>query len=110
MKEILDLKGLSAYVRVSPHTLYRMAARGKLPGVKVGRRWRFLKASIDAWLASSHPPREAKSAARPRQVPGRGLADLLGLVEVISGKWKGPGAVEEIREQRGRGDDAPRRR
>jgi excisionase family DNA binding protein len=32
-------------------TIYRLAARGELPGTKVGGQWRFHKQAIDEWLS-----------------------------------------------------------
>ncbi|MEX0774198.1 MAG: helix-turn-helix domain-containing protein [Phycisphaeraceae bacterium] len=39
-------------------TLYKLCAEGKVPGIKVGRHWRFRKDNIDNWLGEV--PRAAK--------------------------------------------------
>lgn len=41
---------VAAYLRLNRQTVSRMAARGELPGVKLGREWRFSKQTLDAWL------------------------------------------------------------
>ena len=51
--EVMDIADLSTYLRISRSTLYKLAQNGKLPGQKVGRHWRFRKASIDRWLDAS---------------------------------------------------------
>lgn len=48
--DILDLRGLASYLRIPKSTLYRVAQQGKIPGQKVGRQWRFLRAAVDRWL------------------------------------------------------------
>jgi len=48
--EIMDIDGLSRYLKVSKSTLYKLAQHGGLPGQKVGKQWRFHKSAIDEWL------------------------------------------------------------
>lgn len=48
---VMNVDEVAAYLRVAPATIYRLAKRGDIPGAKVGRSWRFKKASIDHWLA-----------------------------------------------------------
>jgi len=51
---VLTLDELSAYLKVSKSTLYKLAQDGKVPGQKVGRHWRFRKTAIDKWLDERH--------------------------------------------------------
>jgi len=48
--EILTLKDLAEYLKLTEKTAYRLAAEGKLPGFKVGGSWRFKLADIEAWI------------------------------------------------------------
>lgn len=48
--EVLTLDELAEYLQLSKSTLYKIAQAGKLPGQKIGKRWRFHKAAIDKWL------------------------------------------------------------
>lgn len=50
---------LYAAAGTSRSTLYKLAQDGKLPGQKVGRRWRFHKDAIGDWL-TQHPERGKK--------------------------------------------------
>lgn len=50
MDEVLTLEELAAYLKVSETTAYALARGGGLPGRKVGREWRFLKARVVEWL------------------------------------------------------------
>ncbi|NOX61486.1 MAG: helix-turn-helix domain-containing protein [Chloroflexi bacterium] len=63
MAELLTTKQLQEILQVDRTTIYRMADRGQLPGLKVGNQWRFPKAQIEAWLQS-------QSAAPIRQENG----------------------------------------
>jgi len=48
--EIMDIDGLSSYLKISKSTLYKLAQHGGLPGQKVGKQWRFHKTAVDEWL------------------------------------------------------------
>ncbi len=50
MDEVLTIKELSAYLKISKSTLYKLVREGKIPSQKVGRHWRFRKVAIDRWL------------------------------------------------------------
>ena len=48
--EILTLKEVAGYLKLSERTVYSYAQTGVLPGIKLGSAWRFRKADIDTWL------------------------------------------------------------
>ncbi|GIV14919.1 MAG: hypothetical protein KatS3mg022_0354 [Armatimonadota bacterium] len=50
--EVMSVRELAEYLRISVHTVYRLAEQGKLPGRKVGKHWRFHRDVIVAWLAT----------------------------------------------------------
>lgn len=50
MDEVLTLEELAAYLKVSETTAYALVRSGEIPGRKVGREWRFLKARVTHWL------------------------------------------------------------
>jgi len=47
---IMTMDELAEYLEISKTTLYKMAVENKLPGQKIGKRWRFHKNAIDEWL------------------------------------------------------------
>ena len=51
---VFTIEDLAGYLKISKSTLYKLAQRGALPGVKVGRHWRFHKGAVDDWLRR-HP-------------------------------------------------------
>ena len=48
--EILTIKQVAEYLKVTERTIYRLAAAKKIPAFKVGGTWRFARADIDAWI------------------------------------------------------------
>lgn len=52
-EEILNLKETAQLLRVKPKRVYLLAKNGKLPGAKVGGRWRFVKSQILKWFRKS---------------------------------------------------------
>ena len=49
--EILTLKEVAEYLKLAEKTAYRLATEGKLPGFKIGGRWRFKQADVAAWIS-----------------------------------------------------------
>jgi excisionase family DNA binding protein len=56
--DILMIKDVAEYLKVTERTIYRLAAAKKIPAFKVGGSWRFSRADIEAWI------REQSSAAK----------------------------------------------
>jgi excisionase family DNA binding protein len=52
--DILTVREVAAYLKITEKTAYRLAADGKIPGFKVGGAWRFKEAEIEAWIAGQH--------------------------------------------------------
>ena len=48
--DIMTLREVSAYLKITEKTAYRLAAEGKIPGFKVGGAWRFRQTEIDSWI------------------------------------------------------------
>lgn len=53
MPEVLTTDQLAALLQVDRDTVRRLAARGELPGRKVGGHWRFSRQAVLEWLASA---------------------------------------------------------
>ena len=49
--EILTLKQVAEFLKVTERTIYRLAAAKKIPAFKVGGTWRFRATDIDSWIA-----------------------------------------------------------
>lgn len=48
--EILTIKEIADFLKVTERTIYRLAAAKSIPAFKVGGSWRFVKADIDMWI------------------------------------------------------------
>jgi len=48
--DILMVKEVAEYLKVTERTIYRLAAAKKIPAFKVGGSWRFSRTDIDAWI------------------------------------------------------------
>lgn len=49
---LMTLQELAKYLKVAEITLRRWALGNKIPCFKIGKLWRFDKATIERWLAS----------------------------------------------------------
>jgi excisionase family DNA binding protein len=60
MSEIMTAQELSAYLKITTTTIYKLAQQGEIPSFKVGSEWRFKKELVDRWLenGAGHAPRK----------------------------------------------------
>jgi excisionase family DNA binding protein len=49
-EQILTLKEVATYLKLTEKTAYRLAAEKKLPGFKVGGSWRFKASDLEDWI------------------------------------------------------------
>lgn len=50
MEEDFDVMSLAAYLHLTPEQIRKMASRDRLPGRRVGGKWRFSRAEIHQWF------------------------------------------------------------
>ena len=48
--EILTLRQVADFLKVTERTIYRLAAAKQIPAFKVGGTWRFSRADINQWI------------------------------------------------------------
>jgi excisionase family DNA binding protein len=48
-EKFLTIDDVATAFRMPPRTVRNLAARGVLPGLKIGREWRFRPSTLDAW-------------------------------------------------------------
>lgn len=53
--EIMNIKEVSHYLKIPISTVYKLAQDGKVPAVKLGKHWRFMKKDLDHLFARSDP-------------------------------------------------------
>lgn len=66
---LMDIKQVAAYLQINEATAYNWTQKGKLPGIKLGRIWRFRREDIEAWLD--------QSARRPKRKSKMGISSEL---------------------------------
>ena len=47
MGKLITAKELATYLQLTEVTIYKYVTEGKIPGMKIGSRWRFEKEKID---------------------------------------------------------------
>ena len=53
--KILDIEELSRYLHIPVSTIYKLIREGRVPGVKIGKHWRFLKKNVDEMFDTRKP-------------------------------------------------------
>ena len=48
--QLMDSEEAAALMRIHPKTLQKLARRGELKGIHVGKLWRFREADIAEWI------------------------------------------------------------
>ena len=55
--DIMTIKEVAEYLKLTEKTAYRLAAEGKIPGFKVGGSWRFKRSEIEKWIEGQQDER-----------------------------------------------------
>lgn len=50
MNEILTVREVAALLKINEKTAYKLAAKGQIPGFKVGGSWRFDRGETEVWI------------------------------------------------------------
>jgi excisionase family DNA binding protein len=50
----MDIKEASAFLRIHPVTLYKMAKHGEVPAAKPGKKWVFIDVDLADWIRSKY--------------------------------------------------------
>ncbi len=58
--EILNIKEVSDYLKIPVSTIYKLAQDGKVPAIKVGKHWRFLKKDLDEMFSQHRFIKQSK--------------------------------------------------
>lgn len=49
---LIDADEVSKLLGLHPKTVQQMARAGRVPGIRIGKFWRFRRSDIDRWLRS----------------------------------------------------------
>ncbi len=67
--DILTIREIADYLKITERTLYRLAQEGKIPAFRVGSAWRFRRGDLDQWIRNQSQPApggEDQSAGKRR--------------------------------------------
>lgn len=51
-EKLLNQEQAAELLGIHPETLRRMAVRGEIPALKVGRYWKYRASALEAWVSS----------------------------------------------------------
>jgi excisionase family DNA binding protein len=64
LEVLLTSKETSQILRIHPKVVERMAQRGGIPALKVGKFWRYRATALDAWISSKLQPKPRCNSIR----------------------------------------------
>lgn len=64
LAQIMTTREVAEYLKLHEITIINHAAKGIIPGIKIGSRWRFDKQAIDKWLSGGQKKTTQKSKKR----------------------------------------------
>lgn len=62
----LSVDEIAAYLGLSKDSVYGWVSAGRMPGHRVGRRWKFKRSEIDEWVRAGSPALSASPRHRER--------------------------------------------
>lgn len=69
--KILTASEVADWLRIPKSTVYKLVQEGQIPGKKIGRHWRFDRATVQDWLnAEGGQSGESSGWQRDRGSPG----------------------------------------
>ena len=107
MHDIMTVKEVADYLRVSERTIYDWATKGHIPCGKLGTTWRFKRAEIEQWVNRrlnkiSLPPIFLLSAKSSWTASTRSMSDTLRLRFIIAGNRIIPSCGDSMSSQEGK--------
>jgi excisionase family DNA binding protein len=85
LKDIMDVREASEYLKIKPSTLYKYVNEGTVPGFRVGNLWRFTRTSLDRWIEEKMQEPQKKERLSPEQAR-----------KLLRGSGKGENLVEAL--------------
>lgn len=67
MGRALTVEEVAEYLGLAKDTVYRKAKGGEIPGVRIGRSWRFPQDVIDEWLRAKVGVKRVRHEARVKK-------------------------------------------
>ena len=72
MSEVfLTAAEVAALLKIKVDTIYSLAAKGQLPGAKIGGQWRFMESRVRQWFEASTQASQSSSVVKLRESKAR---------------------------------------
>ena len=65
--EVLTVEQVAQLLHLHTMTIYRLVKEGRLPGFKVGGRWRFEKSALEHWMIDRAQDARLEAEAKRRK-------------------------------------------
>ena len=80
---MLTTNEVSRWLGIAPRTVCTWAECSELPGIKIGRQWRFRRAEITRWLQRSRADEDEEGHKTSMKVPAAPTMPKLGFRNAI---------------------------
>ena len=77
MAEVMTTRELARYLKLHEITICKLAAQGEIPGVRIGRVWRFDKELIDEFISGGEKAFSKKKKAQAKSGPSKTKRHIL---------------------------------
>lgn len=106
MEDLWDVKRVAEHLGVTTRTVYSKLRSGEIPAIRLGGRWRFRPADIDAWLGAKATPLVHHAAVReerpgPRPTRDDLVALLAGIADPLERRLAFVGLLSQAIERAG---------
>lgn len=65
--DIMTIEEVSDYLKLKVKTAYHLAAKGDIPGFKVGGSWRFRRSDIERWISNQTSKEEIEGGDQTKK-------------------------------------------
>ncbi len=100
---IIDINELAEYLGISPVTAVKKAEKGKIPGFKIGRLWRFRTSSIEKWIIEQEELEYFRKISFTEQVDFVGVKIRKGFEKAGYNRKNIPDLIAGVRSEKRRG-------
>jgi len=76
LAQMMTTKELAEYLKLHEITISKYAKQGLIPGIRIGRVWRFDKGAIDEWIGGGRNRTEGLYGSRPKATTETGKKPL----------------------------------
>ena len=76
MSEFLNANEVASFLRLPQSTVYKLAQEKIIPAIKIGKHWRFRKASLNDWLKQQESPIRSQPRQKIKPINGQNVVEI----------------------------------